>query len=206
MHAVDTQRTKRTIFGVDQKAPAAFLAIAAAFFANGLAQAKEPYSAGPRSHVINLAPKAVSLMQRGDYWREHGEIEKALDLYNKAIEADASAADAYFNRARVWEEFGKMDKALKDLDTAIKLRNPFHSGALRNRGDLYQSLRQFENAIRDYSRIIKEAPTDGLYINRATCYLRLNKPESALRDFNEALKTADLGRCFSRREEILTLS
>lgn len=150
--------------------------------------AKNPPYLKQRSTGTTLAPAVIHLIDKGEYWREHGEIEKALDLYNQAIKVDSRAAEAYVGRARVWEEFGKMGKALDDFGTAIKLEKPFHSGAMRLRGDLYQSLRRYEEAIKDYSMVIDMAPTDGLHFSRALCYLRVNKPALAVNDYNQALK------------------
>jgi tetratricopeptide (TPR) repeat protein len=152
--------------------------------------AKNPPQVQHQSSGITLSPSTVSLIRKADYWREHGEIEKAMPLYNQAIKLDRNAAAAYFGRARAWEEFGKMDKALADFTSAINIEKPFHEPAMRLRGDLYQSLRRYEDAIRDYSKVINLHPTDGLYFSRATCHLRLNKPALAVSDYNEALKIA----------------
>lgn len=132
-----------------------------------------------------------SIVRRADYFREHGEIEKALPLYSQAIQIDSRAADAYIGRAFVYEEFGKMEKALADFSAAIKIGHPAQKQnwlAMRKRADLYQSLHRYNEAIADYGAIIKAAPTDGLYFSRGSCYLKLNNGAAAAKDFDMALK------------------
>ncbi len=150
--------------------------------------AKQPQQIYHQATGITLSSPAFPLIRKGNYWRERGELEKALAFFTEAIKVDSKAADAYYFRASVWEEFGKMDKALDDFNSAIKLRKPFHEGALRLRGDLYQSLHRYDEAIKDYSLLMTANPTDGVYSSRGTCYMRLNKPAQAVSDFSQAIK------------------
>lgn len=132
-----------------------------------------------------------SIVRRADYFREHGEIEKALPLYSQAIEIDKNQPDAFVGRAYVYEEFGKVDKALADFSAAVKIGHPKQRNnwlARRKRADLYQSLHRYKEAIDDYTVILKAAPTDGLYFSRGSCYLKLNNGAAAVQDFSMALK------------------
>lgn len=150
--------------------------------------AKKPEQIYHQATGVTLSSPSLPLIKKGNYWRERGELEKALAFFTQAIKVDSKAADTYYFRAQVWEEFGKMDKALEDFNTAIKLRKPFHEGAMRLRGDLYQSLHRYDEAIRDYSLVMTVIPTDGVYNSRGTCYMRLNKPALAVSDFSQAIK------------------
>ena len=149
--------------------------------------AKNPPMIERKARSTTLSSSAVPLTRRADFLREHGEIEEALPLYTEAIKIDSRASQAYIGRALVWEEFGKTDKALADLTAAFKLGSPFNQTAARCRGDLYQSLHRYNEAIEDYTRVISAAPTDGLYFSRGSCYLRVNKPALAVKDFDKAL-------------------
>ena len=174
-----------TTFDIRVKSASAILALVLSSPLVGPAESKSPPLR--LSNGTTLAPSAVSLVRKADAWRDHGEIEKALALYNQALKIDRGFAAAYFGRALVWEEFGKMDNALLDFGSAIKIEKPFHEKAMRLRGDLYQSLHRYEEAIKDYTMVISRRPSDGLYFSRGTCYLRLNKPAQALADYNKAL-------------------
>lgn len=139
------------------------------------------------------APKTPvqSLVRRADYYRDHGEIEKALTLYSQAIQLDSKSANAFVGRALVYEEFGKLDRALADFTAATKIGDITQKSnwlAIRKRADLNQSLHRYKEAIDDYGKIIKAAPTDGLYFSRGSCYLKLNNGAQAVKDFDMALK------------------
>lgn len=151
--------------------------------------AKNPKMIQRSSGGMSLTPSspAQPLIRQGDYHRAHGDIDKALALYTQAIKFDPKAAGAFIGRAQVWEEFGKMDKALADFTTACKSGPPFNLTAARYRGDLYQSLHRFQEAINDYSVVLSVAPTDGLFLNRASCYLKMNNPAMAVKDFDKAI-------------------
>jgi Tfp pilus assembly protein PilF len=98
-----------------------------------------------------------SIVRRADYFREHGEIEKALPLYSQAIEIDKNQPDAFVGRAYVYEEFGKVDKALADFSAAVKIGHPKQRNnwlARRKRADLYQSLHH-KNRAEIYKRMGK---------------------------------------------------
>lgn len=162
--------------------------------------AKNPQMLQRKSAGMSLAHSALPLISKANFFREHGEIEKALELYTQAIKIDPKASGAYIGRARVWEEFGKTDKALADFTSAVKINPPFNTVAARFRGDLYQSLHRYREAINDYSLVISVAPTDGLYLSRAICYLRINKPALSIKDFDRAIASGgDRSGTYERR-------
>ncbi len=151
--------------------------------------AQSPPVIQKRSGGMSFKPisSAQPVIRRAEYLREHGEIEKALTLYTQAIKIDPKASAAYIGRARVWEEFGKIDKALADFNFAIKNDIPFNRTALRFRGELYQNMHRYQDAINDYSLLLVAGPTDGLFFSRGNCYLKINKPALAVRDFTTAM-------------------
>jgi len=50
---------------------------------------------------------------------EKGDIDTALDIFRKAIEADVSRASCYNNRAQAFRLKGDVASALNDLETAL---------------------------------------------------------------------------------------
>jgi tetratricopeptide (TPR) repeat protein len=169
--------------------------------------AKDPKMIQRRSGGMSLTPAspAQSLIRRGEYFREHGEIDKALAHFNQAINADPKATAAYIGRARVWEEFGKVDKALGDFTTALKT-DPDNLIAGRFRGDLYQSMHRFQDAINDYSKVIALAPTDGLFYSRGICNLKMSKPALAVKDFDMVIKVqGKRARTLEKRADALLM-
>ncbi len=168
---------------------AVLLITTCSFAACILVSAKNPKMIQRNSGGMSLAPGSPTrpLIRRAEYFREHGEIEKSLDLYTQAIKIDSKASEAYIGRARVWEEFGKVDKALDDFNTVLRY-DPFNYTAIRFRGDLYQSLHRYQDAVNDYSKVVSAAPTDGLFYSLGICHIKLNKPALALKDFDMTIK------------------
>ena len=168
---------------------AVLLITTCSFAACTLVSAKNPKMIQRTSGGMSLTPGSPTrpLIRRAEYFRDHGEIEKSLELYTQAIKIDSKASSAYIGRARVWEEFGKVDKALDDFNTVLNY-DPFNCTAARFRGDLYQSLHRYQDAINDYSKVIAAAPTDGLFYSQGICHLKLSKPALALKDFDMAIK------------------
>lgn len=175
--------TVATIFGV------AFAAVVTILIFGLSVSAKHTPLIQKRSGGMSLTPlsPAQPVIRSAEYLREHGEIEKALTLYTQAIKLDPKASAAYIGRARVWEEFGKLDKALADFNFAFKNDIPFNRTAARFRGDLYQSMHRYQDAINDYSLLLVDGPTDGLFFSRGNCYLKINKPAMAINDFTRAV-------------------
>ncbi len=149
--------------------------------------AKNPTVSQQGSTGVSLAPPTAHLIGKGDYWRGHGELEKAIALYSEAIRVDPGCGVALIGRAKSWLELGKVDKAMADCNSACKTNPPFNRQAFRARGDLYQSLHKYPEAIKDYTTFLSMNPTDGVYFNRGACHLKMNKAALAIKDFDSAL-------------------
>jgi tetratricopeptide (TPR) repeat protein len=89
----------------------------------------------------------------------HGDFEKAIQSFSKAIEIDPENEEAYFLRGNAYNDSGKPELALKDYTVVLK-RNPEDQLALYNRSLAYLSLQQFDQAIEDLSRLIQLAPEE----------------------------------------------
>ncbi|NMC83750.1 MAG: tetratricopeptide repeat protein [Anaerolineaceae bacterium] len=89
----------------------------------------------------------------------HGDFEKAIQSFSKAIEIDPENEEAYFLRGNAYNDSGRPELALKDYAVVLK-RNPEDQLALYNRSLAYLSLQQFDQAIEDLSRLIQLAPEE----------------------------------------------
>ncbi|HEV7820237.1 MAG TPA: tetratricopeptide repeat protein, partial [Burkholderiales bacterium] len=63
---------------------------------------------------------------RGDAYREKGDLDNAITDLGESISIDGKNASAYFSRATAYRSKGDVDSALADFDQAIKAdpRNP----------------------------------------------------------------------------------
>ncbi|MFH1680005.1 MAG: tetratricopeptide repeat protein, partial [Candidatus Eisenbacteria bacterium] len=86
--------------------------------------------------------------------RTTGDREAALDCYERAIRADSSLAEPWYNRGNVLLEKGLPDEALEDFDRAIRADPSFgwarvgKAAALLRKGDLEGAVRELQLALR----------------------------------------------------------
>jgi tetratricopeptide (TPR) repeat protein len=111
-----------------------------------------------------------------------------------AAPADASSttspkdAQVHATRAQTLAQAGKTDEALTEFNTALDL-DPHNAKAFYYRGLLYQSEKQYELAIADFTSANGLTPlqADPL-LGRATSYLAMGKAAEAATDLDEAVQ------------------
>jgi len=88
-----------------------------------------------------------------------GELDKALELFNKAIEIKHDFTTAKLNLASIYTSKNKNDLALQIYQDLLK-RNPKDIRALINVGDIYFKIKELEKAKAIFEEIIKENPNN----------------------------------------------
>ena len=74
------------------------------------------------AHAVERNPQAsLFRVTLGNVLRALGRHLAALDSYNAAVERDADAANAYFNRATLFQDMQRHEEALADLDAVLRL-------------------------------------------------------------------------------------
>jgi len=146
--------------------------------------------------IPNTSLTAYDFYLRGLEEFNHGEIERAQNLYYKALEYDSTFAQAYTGLARVywnkhyWETFFSerfLDSVLILADKALSF-DPQLSDAYTVRGNYYRENGQNEQAISEYDKAIKLNPNDGMaYYWRGWTYENNNfNLVKALEDYYKA--------------------
>jgi tetratricopeptide (TPR) repeat protein len=143
--------------------------------------------------TLNLAEEYYQhAMKHG---MEH-EYEAELDDLNKAIEMDPHCRYALFVRASLSEGYGK---AVVDYSRVLKAK-PNDCSAAHNRAACYEQLRQFDDAIADYTALIEGNTDFSLvgnkdhqlaleYYYRGRAYQWYKKDYAkAVADYNQALR------------------
>ena len=69
----------------------------------------------------NMKEVALSLNDRGIYYRKKSEYEKAILDYNYAIQLIPDFAWAFYNRGKVYWETKQYEQALSDFNEALRL-------------------------------------------------------------------------------------
>ena len=87
-----------------------------------------------------------------------GNLDKAYKLYSDALLIDpfnrTTNAKLYFNRATVASRLKKTAESISDCDKALDL-DPNYTKALLRRAKTYMETEQYEEAVRDYEKVMK---------------------------------------------------
>jgi tetratricopeptide (TPR) repeat protein len=133
---------------------------------------------------------ATAYNNRGWAYYKQGQLDKALEDYNKAIAINPSLFQAYSNRGVILTEKSQFDKALEDYKKAIAL-NPSHSGTYNNRALVFMKMGQHGKAIEDYSKAISLNPSNPsnstVLNNRASAFMSLGQFDNALDDYSKGI-------------------
>ena len=149
------------------------------------------------SDVIEKYPRQIAMayVNRGHYFYQTNQSEKALEDFNTAIEMNPFNPGTYLGRIAVYLSRHDNQKALQDYDRYIALLSSLEnrgqvtdqllSDALGNKGALYSGMRKYEKALPDLDLAIKLNPQNLTnYLNRASAYMQLQEYDKAINDFN----------------------
>jgi uncharacterized protein (TIGR02145 family) len=124
---------------------------------------------------------------RGEVCAQIGNLEEALDDFEKAIELDPKASQPYSHRGLLYAKSGDIDKAIDDFSTAIEL-DVSNAMAYSNRANMYLKKRELQKAINDCSKAIVLSPNSmEPYSNRALAYMNIGEFAKAFDDYNKVI-------------------
>jgi len=130
------------------------------------------------------------------------ELNNSLVEYGKAIKADPTRADFFYQRGLVLEEVNTLD-ASKDFSKAISLDHRYPL-ALAARGRANLKLGNQADAIRDYTQAIGYEPGNWEYLaGRGAAFFQSGDYDRAINDYSDAIAAnptyyqAYLGRAVS---------
>ncbi len=104
---------------------------------------------------------------------------------------EGSTAGEYYDKAYQFIDGGYVKEAKDLLDLAIK-KNPSFLEAYYNRGVVLYFLKEYEEAIKDFNRVIEMDSRNAMaYASRGSVYEKTNYPDLALRDFRTAARLGD---------------
>ena len=137
----------------------------------------KPYSGHTAEDYFSLG---LTLYQQGD-------LEKAIDVYDQAIELNPYSVRAYNNRGNVKRALRDSEGAIADYDRAVAL-NPQSAEAYNNRGNAKQDLGDHQGAMADYDQTIALNPQSAeAYNNRGNAKQNLGDSLGAIADYDRAV-------------------
>ena len=124
---------------------------------------------------------------RGNIYFSKGQIDLAIEDYNKAVELKPNDAGLYYNRGLAYNKKGKVDLAIKDFDKAIEL-SPNNADVYNNRGDAYGAKGEFDKAFTDFRKAIELKPDSAsAYYNLGKIHSIKDEPDLALQSYSKAI-------------------
>ena len=92
-----------------------------------------------------LAKDATFYIERGIKKANKGEIRRALEDYNKAIEIDPNSSNAYYNRGYDKAKIGDLKGAIKDFTKVIQI-TPDDADAYYHRANAKNKLKRYKDS------------------------------------------------------------
>jgi tetratricopeptide (TPR) repeat protein len=129
-----------------------------------------------RNGILEFTPA------RGQRAAQKGNSEKAVELFGKAVEAEA-----HFNRGNMLSALKQFERALASYDVAINAKSDY-AEAYSNRGLALAGLKQWPAALASFDRAI--AIKSGLaeaHSNRGNVLMELEQRDAALASFDRAI-------------------
>jgi tetratricopeptide (TPR) repeat protein len=144
--------------------------------------------------VIDRGGEAGTIMagaytNRGNALRDSGELDRAIQDFNKAIGVDSKLGAAFAGRAEVFVAKGQFEFAVLDYNQAIKLNPKNVDTNYFNRGTTYSMAGQYDKAIADFDQVIRINPkSSAAFNNRCFARAKAGQAQAALPDCEQALQ------------------
>jgi len=124
----------------------------------------------------------------GDLYARHGNLEKAAEEFQIAIELKPNYGDAYHNLANIYSQMGKSNLAIENYQKALSL-NPNLWQSHQNIAALLFNQENYEPARQEVEKAIEVNPENsGLHVNLGMIFLKLNQALRAQEEFQKALQ------------------
>ncbi len=140
------------------------------------------------AEVIKNNPNyELAYINRGTFYLNSQQNQKAVQDFDKAISLNASLEFAFYNRALAWYNLGDMNKAYQDCSHTIQV-DPEFFDAWYLRAYIKNQWKNFSGAIADYNATIKLQPKHKLaWYNRGNTKKNLYDYKGALSDYQHCI-------------------
>lgn len=127
---------------------------------------------------------------QGNQALENGNFEEAIEHYTNAIQVDKDFARAYNNRGVAYIESGDAHQAILDYNHALVIDGNYEECRL-NRAYAYEKIGQFENSLKDISKLVSSTPDSAyLHFYEGLILTHLRRYPEAISSFDRSI---DLG-------------
>jgi tetratricopeptide (TPR) repeat protein len=122
---------------------------------------------------------------------QYKDYDNVIFFTNKAIELNPDYGAAYWNRAIAYDCKGEYQKSIADYSKAIQLydNDVDRSVLLKNRGMVFNTIKEYDSAILDFNRSILLKPDYSFaWWNKGISFDGLKKYDSAIAAYSKAMQ------------------
>ncbi|MGF1673545.1 MAG: tetratricopeptide repeat protein, partial [Rivularia sp. (in: cyanobacteria)] len=121
-----------------------------------------------------------------------GNLELAIELYEKAVQTKPDVHEYWFNRGLTLFHLGQLEDAIASYDQAIEIKNDFYKGWY-NRGRALGELGFFEEAIVSFNTAIEIRPNyQEAWSSNGLALLKLGRVDQAIFSYDKSLELEPL--------------
>ena len=147
--------------------------------------------ANQESHRKIIFPAAIAVLAVLSVitWHQCGYWKNDITIFSHTVQVTKNNSMFLNNLGTALFYQGKFLESLDQYNEAIRIA-PHDFDAFLNRGFVYAKLRQYQNAIEDFSKAINLKPprdTEVCYNSRGDAYLKTGQYQLATDDFNKAI-------------------
>lgn len=156
------------------------------------------------SNVIDKYPSIdYAYVNRAIWYKDQGQIPKALEDLNRALELDKFDDHAHIHRGTLLRQQGRPGEALADFEAALS-RNPKNEHAINGKANVLFELGRYADAEETYTQGLAAKPRMvTLLVNRAAARYYLGKYAEALDDLAKAERMSpNYGSIYQKRTVI----
>ena len=149
-------------------------------------------SAQPLAGFHNQSDKAAAFYEQGQAAQQRGDNQSATLLYSKAIEADQTLFQPYYQRAIALMALDRASQAEADLKKVLELNQNF-AKAHKALGQLMLDQGKTEDAKREFARALEIDPKlVGVRMYFASALLKTNEPAAAIEQLRTAIQQGEV--------------
>ena len=127
------------------------------------------------------------LFNEGFDYKQKGELNKAIQIYNRILEVDENNEYAHHFVGRLFGQLGDASKAIYHLEKALSIQ-PGLSDAYCDLGNVYNGQKMYKDAIQNYMRSISQSPDNALaYNNLGLAFKSIDNMKKAVDNLNKAI-------------------
>ena len=143
-------------------------------------------SAVADTHTIPSGMKTEDLISNGNEARKNGNYTLAINLLNRAVEADAKSKKAWNDLGLAYLDARQDGLAINAFQKQIEV-NPYDLNAYNNLGRVYLRQRKYEEAEKWFNKQIEIQPLDKYaHGNLGLAYMEAHKYEEAIPELEKA--------------------